>query len=165
MKHIKYAKYILRHKWYVAIECFKRKLIWRGIMHDISKLFPSEWIPYSNFFYGKKPSTIRDKTGYYKPTDTGDKAFDFAWLLHQKRNKHHWQWWVLAEDEGGIKVFKMEEPYFTEMICDWIGAGKAQGYFSPEDDVYFETRSWWNANKHKMVFHEETRNEIEKLLN
>jgi len=52
MKYLKYLKYILKHKWYVMIECFKNGLIWRGLMHDLSKFLPSEFIPYANFFYG-----------------------------------------------------------------------------------------------------------------
>lgn len=160
MKYLKYLKYLLKHKWYVMIECFKKGLIWRGIMHDMSKFLPSEIIPYANFFYGKKKKQIRDKTGYYKPTDTGDERFDFAWLLHQKRNRHHWQWWVLPEDDGGVKVLEIKEPYLTEMICDWIGAGKAQGHFSPKNDKMKETREWWNANFHKMQLHKKTKWEI-----
>lgn len=81
MKHLKYLSYILRHKWYVFVECCKRGIYWRGFMHDMSKFLPSQWFPYVNYFYGKKGSDIkegRDETGYYKPTDTGDKAFDFA---------------------------------------------------------------------------------------
>ena len=153
MKYIKYLSYLLKHRWYVMIECFKQGLIWRGIVHDLSKFLPSEFIPYANFFYGNKGDDIkkgRNSTGYYKPTDTGDKKFDWAWLLHQKRNKHHWQYWVLPEDEEGIKIFEIEEPYLTEMICDWIGAGKAQGCFPPKDDKYFETRKWYKMNGNKM---------------
>lgn len=164
MKHLKYAQYIFWHKWYVAVECFKRGLYWRGIVHDWSKLLPSEWVPYANFFYGEGAKPVRDKTGYYKPTDTGDAAFDFAWLLHQKRNKHHWQWWILPEDNGGVKILPIEEPYLTEMICDWIGAGKAQGHFSPPTDPMQETRKWWTANNHKMQLHPETRKEIERRI-
>jgi hypothetical protein len=155
-KYAKYLSYLFRHKYYVMIECFKRGLIWRGLVHDMSKFLPDELIPYANYFYGdKKPR--RDKTGYYKPTDTGDKAFDFAWLLHQKRNKHHWQWWILPEDDGGIKILEMPYEYKLEMLCDWVGAGKAQGKFSPKEDPYKETREWWNANNHKMQLHPDTR--------
>lgn len=164
MKYLKYLKYVLRHKWYVSIECFKRGLYWRGIMHDMSKFLPSEFLPYANFFYGEKPSQIRDKTGYYKPTDTGDRDFDFAWLLHQKRNRHHWQWWILPEDNGGVKVVEMEEQYLIEMLCDWIGAGKAQGHFSPKNDPLLETRNWWVANNHKMQLGEKTRLYFTQLL-
>lgn len=162
MKHIKYLRYLLRHKWYVMTECFRHGLIWRGLMHDLSKFLPSEFVPYANFFYGGKNDIKRgrDSTGYYKPTDTGDADFDFAWLLHQKRNRHHWQWWILPEDDGGVKVLEIQEPFLTEMICDWIGAGKAQGKFSPVSDKFRETRNWWNANNHKMQLHPETRRAI-----
>jgi len=129
-------------------------IIWQGVVHDLSKLLPSEFIPYANYFYGNKKQK-RDKTGYYKPTDAGGKEFDFAWLLHQKRNKHHWQWWILPEDEGGIKVLDMPLKYRKEMICDWRGAGKAQGYGD-------NTKEWYTVNKNKMRLHKNTRNWIER---
>jgi len=166
-KYFQYLWYVLKHKWFVAIECFKEGLYWRGLVHDNSKLLPYEFFPYMNYFYGKEGSDIkkgRDETGYYKPTDTGDKAFDFAWLLHQKRNRHHWQWWILPEDEGGIKVLEIQEPYLTEMICDWVGAGKAQGHFSPKNDRLFETRKWWKANNHKMQLNKNTKDKIIERL-
>ena len=165
--YLKYFWYIIKHKWFVMIECFKKGLYWRGLIHDLSKLYPGEFLPYTNFFYRKKDSDIkkgRNKTGYYKPTDTGDKDFDFAWLLHQKRNRHHWQWWILPEDEGGVKILPMGEPYLTEMICDWVGAGKAQGHFSPKNDKYYEIREWYKQNGNKIQLDKETRKEIEKRL-
>lgn len=167
MKYIKYLRYLLKHKYYVMTECFKVNLIWRGLIHDLSKFLPSEFIPYANYFYGKKESDIkrgRNETGYYKPTDTGDKKFDFAWLFHQKRNRHHWQWWILPTDEEGIKIFEIPEPFLTEMICDWVGAGKAQGKFSPKDDKYLETRRWYKQNGKKMQLNEVTRKIIEKII-
>jgi len=98
--HLLYLRYVARHKWFVFRECCKLGIPLAGVIHDWSKFTPSEWFPYVRFFYGAKGEPIkrRDSTGYYKPTDTGDAAFDFAWLLHQKRNPHHWQWWVLPED-------------------------------------------------------------------
>lgn len=100
--HLKYLRYVARHKRFVFEEGRKLGLgLWQLLVHDWSKFLPSEWNPYVRFFYGEKGTPIqrRDKTGYYKPTDTGDADFDFAWLLHQKRNPHHWQWWCLPEDD------------------------------------------------------------------
>lgn len=167
MKYFKYLGYLLRHKWYVGVECFKRGLYWRGLVHDTSKLLPSELIPYTNFFYKQQGSDIkkgRDETGYYKPTDTGDAAFDYAWFLHQKRNKHHWQWWTLPQDEDGLKILEIPYPYNIEMICDWLGAGKAQGFFSPPDDPYQNTRTWYRKNGSKMRLHPNTRKWIEEYI-
>jgi hypothetical protein len=126
-KHLKYLSYVARHKWFVYQEARRLGVGWLGAIHDLSKFRPDEWRPYAEHFYGKGRVNPRGTTGYYKPTDTGDAAFDYAWLLHQKRNKHHWQWWCLPEDDGGIKVLEMPPRYLREMLADWRGAGMAQG--------------------------------------
>lgn len=104
-KHLKYLKYLLVHKWYVMIECWKYGLIWRGIKHDWSKFLPSEWFPYVEYFYGEKEDTGRlvTKNGVLVPEflpPVGAKvAFNEAWNHHQKRNRHHWQYWLLTQDQ------------------------------------------------------------------
>jgi len=158
----KYLKYILRHKYYVFIECIKLGLIWRGIVHDLSKLLPSEFIPYARFFYGNYP-TWSDmlpgiKSVYFGPTvETVSKDFDKAWLLHQHRNKHHHQFWVLKEDDGGVKVIPIPSKYCKEMVADWRGASIAIKGFD-------DTLNWYKGNKDRMILHESTRNLVELLL-
>lgn len=152
MKYLKYLWYIIRHKWYVFLECTKEHKIWLGIIHDWSKFLPSEFFPYANHFYGKGKIGIkegRDKTGYYKPTNTGDDAFDFAFVLHQKRNKHHWQWWVIPDEPGAMMTLPISPKYLTEMICDWRGASKAQGHGG-------YIAKWWLVNNKKMTLHPHT---------
>ncbi len=157
-RYISYLRYVINHKWFVLLSCWEKGLRWQGIIHDMSKLRLDEFIPYAKFFYNKDGSKrqIRDKTGYYKPYDTGDKAFDFAWLLHQKRNKHHWQWWILPLDDGGNKVITMDYKYMNEMMCDWQGASMAQGYGK-------ETKEWYFKNKNKMILSKYTTAQIETL--
>jgi hypothetical protein len=162
MKHTAYASYVARHKWHVMWACFARGLYLRGILHDWHKLLPSEWFPYANHFYGENSNGIttgRDETGYYKPTDTGDEAFDMAWFRHQKRADHHWQWWVMPEDDGDVKVAPMSKAAATEMLCDWIGASRAQGHGGIEG-----VRKWYVANANRMRLHAETRAWIEREL-
>lgn len=156
--HLRYLEYVLRHKWYVFIECVRLGIPWLGIVHDWSKFLPDEWFPYVQHFHNPdgSPRSVRDETGYYKPTDTGDKEFDFAWLLHQKRNRHHWQWWTLSEDDGGVKVLAIPHRYCLEMLADWRGAGRAQG--TPD------SRAWYLKNKSKLNLHPETRQWIEERL-
>ncbi len=146
MKSIKYLQYILRHKWYVAVAGRKLGLpVWQLFIHDFSKFSLSEWRAYLERFYPEKELTE-------KPA-----AFDFAWLRHQKRNKHHWQYWVLISDHGVIKPLKMPQRYALEMIADWIGAnhaitGKA------------ECRNWYNENSRYMLLHPATRELVENTL-
>jgi hypothetical protein len=150
MKYFKYLKYLLIHKYYVFIECFRLGIVWRGLTHDLSKFLPSEFIPYANYFYGNEE--------VYK------EKFDYAWNLHQKRNKHHWQFWLLKEDSGAEITLEMKYIYFLEMICDWVGAGKAMGRSSPKNDRYLETRNWYEANKDKIKLHPKIRVWIECKL-
>ena len=160
-KYLKYLNYLIKHKWFVFLECCKERMIWQGIIHDLSKFLPSEFFPYVEHFYGGTEHNDirkgRDETGYYKPTDTGDKAFDFAWLLHQKKNKHHWQWWTLPEDEGGLKILEMPVKYRKEMLCDWLGAAKAQGHKN-------NRKKWYEKNKDRMQLGTETRKWIEQRI-
>lgn len=143
---IKYLKYLIKHKYYVTVECFKRGLYWRGLTHDLSKFLPDEFIPYMNFFYGKSKEFAQSQ-------------FDFAWLKHQKRNPHHWQWWILKEDSGEYKIFEMSREYREEMLCDWHGAGKAiMGKNS-------NTKEWYLKNKDKIIIGPYTRKWIEEQLN
>ena len=83
----------------------------------------------------------------------------FRSLLHQKRNKHHWQWWVLPEDEGGVKILLMSSVYIREMICDWRGAGRAQGVVDWRNPY-----RWYEINKHKMQLDAHTRFILESYL-
>jgi hypothetical protein len=139
------------------LECFRLRLYWQGILHDWHKFLPTEFIPYARYFYGKNSTGIskgRDKTGYYKPTDTGDPAFEMAWLHHIKLAKHHWQYWVIPENPND-KILEIPDKYVQEMVCDWRGAGKAQHTL---DNNKF---AWFEANVNKMKLHPNT---IKKII-
>ena len=125
-----YFKYICIHKWYVFVECIKLGIWWRGITHDLSKFLPSEFFPYMNYFYGNKKNK---------------EAFDYAWLLHQKRNKHHWQYWILINDEDPTKVLQMDLNSVKEMLADWNAMSrKFKG----------NTSDWYKKHKDKIQLNE-----------
>ena len=146
-KFFKYLRYVIKHKLFVFEACIEEGLFLQGITHDLSKFLPDEFIPYMNHFYGKEKS------------DKIKEAFNIAWLKHQRRNKHHWQWWILVQDEEKTKKIEMKHKYCIEMICDWKGAGKA---ITGKDDII----PWYNRNKDKIIIHEKTRTCVEcKIFN
>ena len=162
----KYFCYVVKHKWYVLCECFKTRLYWRGIMHDMSKFRPDEFIPYARYFYGKWPTQAHSDHMFRiiqvciprKDTEEGVKeAFDVAWLKHLHRNPHHHQHWLLVNDSDGTYPLEMPKKYGIEMVCDWRGAGKA---INGKDDVV----AWYAKNKDSMVLHPETRNAVERAM-
>ena len=142
MKYTKYLGYVIRHKWYVFVECCKLGVPWRGLVHDMSKFLPSEFHAYATYFYGHSKAE-------------GQEKFDFAWHWHQKRNKHHWQWWILRYDSGKLIIFEIPMSYRKEMLADWRGCSMAR---TGTDD----TITWYNANKDKMQLAPETRKWIER---
>lgn len=152
MRYLRYFLYVLKHKFWVMVACFHFGLYWQGLTHDLSKFRPSEFFPYANFFWGDIKHG-RDATGYYKPTDTGDDGFDKAWFLHQKRNAHHWEYWVFPGHNGEIKVLDMPQKYLIEMLCDWWGAGKAQKSNT-------SVKEWFYLSRDKMQLSEQTKNWI-----
>lgn len=147
-------------------ECFKEGLYWRGLAHDMSKFLPSEFFSYADYCFGHSDDIKQPEcdNGYSDNYCVLDAKFNFAWLLHKKRNKHHWQWWVEFDINDGVMALEMGEPYLTEMICDWVGAGKAQGYMSPKEDRYFEVRKWYAAHRDKMKLNERTRSKVEERI-
>ena len=80
-RYRRYLSYVLRHKLYVLRAARKLGIPWRGLVHDVSKFRPSEFIPYARYFYNPDGSnrTRCGATGYYQGADTGEGAFEIAW--------------------------------------------------------------------------------------
>lgn len=164
-KHLRYANYVLRHKWYVFLECCRLGIPWRGITHDLSKFRPSEWRPYAEFFYGTKQhgeywEAHAATGGIVELAPWGmfvKDHFNLSWLKHQHRNPHHWQFWCLREDSGNMCPIPMPDRYRKEMLADWRGAGRA---INGEDN----TLDWFLKNGLKMLLHSETRTWIEENI-
>jgi hypothetical protein len=145
-KFFDYLWFLLKCKWHTAIECFKYGLFIEGILHNISQFLPDEFLPYMNYFYG---------TG--EPTNKKKEAFDIAWLKSQERNPHHWQHWILVEPGGNWKAIGIPRKYIQEMVCDWVGAGKA---IHGKDDVV----EWHEANKSGIVMECHSKAYLEFLI-
>lgn len=159
--YLKYLRYVIRHKWFVFVECCKVGMPWRGLVHDLSKFRLSEFVPYARYFYGDYPEWARMQSGrketYFGLTkESVADAFDKAWLLHQHRNPHHWQFWVLQNDNDGRYPLRMPWVYVFEMVCDWKGCGRALG--KPD------TLAWYVQNRDDMVLNIYTRDHVERLL-
>jgi hypothetical protein len=148
--HLKNLSYVIRHKWYVWKVCRELKVGWmQALTHDWSKFLPDEWFAYARFF-SKDEENI-----HHVGTDLD---FEYAWNRHQKRQPHHWQYWVLIQDQDNPKIqpLKMPEKYVKEMVADWRGAGMAQGYTNLWE--------WYHQNRGKIILHPDTRKRVEEIL-
>jgi hypothetical protein len=152
MKHLRYLRYVLRHKWYVFRAGLLTKApLWRLIIHDWSKFSKAEWNPYVNFFYGKG-------VDYEFRTPEVKSAFSRAFHHHIHRNAHHWEYWLrYRASDGSFAPLEMPEKLVREMVADWAGAGRA---ITGE----WELASWYEANAHKIKLHGATRKRVYALV-
>jgi len=158
MKYIKYLSYVIKHKWFVFLECCRQGEGVRGFFHDMSKFSWQELKAYANFFYGKGS---QQQKGYEVKDDPSRKyaqdAFDKAWFHHIHNNPHHWQYWILREDAGKTKILQMPYKYIVEMVCDWAGASRA---IRGKCDVV----AWYRTQKEKIKINLHTRRLAEAML-
>lgn len=115
--------------------------------HDHSKSKPSEYNAYDAYFYGGNRSA--------KVVE----EFNKAWLLHIHRNPHHWQYWVLINDdpENGEIILDMPHNCIVEMICDWWS-------FSWRSNNLREIFKWYEERKDYMKLSDKTRKTVESIL-
>lgn len=116
--------------------------------HDASKYQTDEYYPYDAYFYGGNKS--------YDVVN----EFNNAWLKHIHRNPHHWQHWVLVNDDPkkGSVGLAMPYNYIIEMICDWWT-------FSWKSGNLYEIFDWYDKHKDYMILHDSTRKSVEHILN
>lgn len=114
--------------------------------HDMSKNTPDEYKSYDDYFYGEQTPAVIE-------------AFNRAWLMHIHRNPHHWQHWVLINDEPkeGTILIEMPYPYIIEMVCDWWAFSWIKGDLS-------EMFAWYKDHEAYIKLHNNTRSIVEEIL-
>lgn len=160
MKYLKYLKSLLVHKFYFFVYgLFYGVSVDLLFTHDISKFLPSEFFPYARYFYGtfpKRAEIDEDKLlTTYSHEDAGI-DMNFAWMEHQHRNKHHWQYYVQIDDNGDVLYHMMPERYLRELIADWRAANKAYGTMPIWE--------WYESNKEEQRIHHLTVEQIEMYI-
>lgn len=134
----KHFKKICTHKRWVFYYCHRAGIPLQGIVHDLSKFSPIE------FWEG-----VKYYQGMSSPIDAckKEKGYSEAWLHHKGRNKHHYEFWMDNFDNGGSPI-EMPMKYKKEMLCDYLGAGRA--YYG--NSFTFEKEyNWWKAKKNKPI--------------
>jgi len=92
MTYLKYFWYVIRHKWFVFFECLKLGVpLWGSIIHDWQKFTPAEFKAYAAFGPGtwgndQRPQWLVDD-------------FEQAWLHHLHYGPHHWDYWLIQDNE------------------------------------------------------------------
>lgn len=155
MKAWKHFKTITYHKYLVMKGCFQVGLYKQGLLHDLSKYSPSEFLVGVKYYQGdRSPNNAeREAIGYSS-----------AWLHHKGRNRHHYEYWIdysTKEIKGGMAPAPMPEKYIVEMLMDRIAACKVYNGTNYTDAAPL---TYYSKGRENAPIHPKTRELLERLL-
>ena len=144
---------ITRHRHRVIAHCAKAGILRQGLLHDLSKYTPTEFIPGVKYYQGSRSpnEAEREAVGY-----------SLAWMHHKGRNRHHFEYWIDVDPVEKIyKPVKMPLRFLVEMFCDRVAASKIYRGEKYKDS---DPLDYFNNRRNGRSIHPETSDMLEKLL-
>lgn len=153
MHALKHLHTINHHKRLVMKGCFAVGLYRQGLLHDLSKYTPTEFLVGCRYYQGTMSPNNAEREA---------RGYSSAWLHHKGRNKHHMEYWIdYGVTDKGMCGMKMPLRYVVEMYIDRVAASKNYQKSRYTDrsalDYYLHGRKFH-------ILHEDTRALLELLL-
>ena len=145
---------INHHKYQVMKNCFRVGLYKQGLLHDMSKYSPTEFLVGCKYY----------QDGNRSPNNAQREAegCSTAWLHHKGRNKHHYEYWIDYPAKGGDgSLIGMEMPvnYVIEMFCDRVAASKIYN-----KDKYTDSLNYFKRGMDHYIINPKTKELLYSLL-
>lgn len=117
---------ITHHKILVTKMCMRVGLYKQGLLHDLSKYHPIEFLPGVRYYQGNRSPISKEKE---------QNGMSEGWLHHKGKNAHHFEYWIdyrfglFSSKDGKRKKpslcgMKMAKRYVAEMVIDRVCASK-----------------------------------------
>lgn len=148
-----HLKTVTRHRHKVLVHCFRAGIIWRGLMHDLSKFSPAEFWTGVKYYQGtRSPNEMeRETIGCSR-----------AWMHHKGRNRHHFEYWTDYNTKTKrIEPVRMPDIFIYEMFCDRVAASKIYKKDEYTDSCPYD---YFMAAKARRIIEQETSDKLEMLL-
>ena len=149
---------VTHHKLLVMQGCFKVGLYRQGILHDLSKYSPTEFLVGARYFQGNRSPNNAERE---------DIGYSSSWLHHKGRNRHHFEYWVDynlrgKDGESPLVPVKMPGRYVVEMLMDRIAVSKIY-----KGDAYTDASplQYFDGGRARKFMHPETAALLEQFLN
>jgi len=139
------------HRMEVMKNCFACGLYKQGLMHDMSKYEPTEFLVSVKYFQGYRSPYNYEKELY---------GYSMGWLHHKGRNKHHWEYWY-DMIEGKWVPIEMPYPYLIEMVCDRVAACRI---YQKEKYTKSSALEYFLSRNDRLYMHPETARQLEEIL-
>lgn len=155
-KVLGHLKVVMTHRHYVRKFCFKCGYYKQGILHDLSKYSPTEFLGSVKYFTGNRSPIDNEKDV---------KGYSLAWFHHKGRNPHHWEHWIDNVGTYENKPARIPYKYVVEMVCDWLAAGITYTKENPDyNKPYALPYEYYKSHKKFRIFHPDTQELLERFL-
>ncbi len=116
MHPIAHFRTITRHRHMVLRHCIRAGIPLQGLLHDLSKYSPTEFLPGALFYQGNRSPNEAEREKY---------GYSSAWMHHKGRNRHHFEYWSdINPVTKRYEPVEMPTRYLIEMFCDRVAASK-----------------------------------------
>ncbi len=144
---------ITRHRHKVISHCAKAGILRQGLVHDLSKYSPSEFIVGARHYQGNRSPNEGEREQY---------GFSYAWMHHKGRNRHHFEYWTdYSPTTKRVSPVKMPERFVVEMLCDRVAACKI---YRGKDYAENDALAYFMRGQARHSMHPETSELLEMLL-
>ncbi len=153
MQPWKHFRTITRHRHLVMRYCFRVGLYRQGLLHDLSKYSPTEFLPGAKYYQGFRSPNVEERKQL---------GYSAAWLHHKGRNRHHFEYWTdYLSGTREVTAIEMPPRYLVEMCMDRIAACRVYNgaAYTNADPLHYLTHGPDNR-----FMHAETRRRLEELL-
>ncbi len=153
MKAWQHFKTITKHRLLVMSGCFKVGLYWRGLVHDLSKYSPTEFLSGARYYQGNRSPNTAERE---------DKGYSEAWMHHKGRNKHHYEYWTdISRETRRYESLPMPRKYLVEMVMDRRAACMT---YQGKDYTDGAALAYFRKSMERDRMHAQTRQELDYLL-
>lgn len=152
---VNHFKTITKHKILVGKLCFRCGLYRQGLLHDLSKYTPQEFLMGVKYYQGTRSPNDAEREA---------KGVTTSWLHHKGRNKHHLEYWIDYSPNREIKTMigmKMPDNYIVEMFCDRVAASKI---YQGEKYTDRSALDYYRQGRSKTMLHPYSAGKLEILL-
>lgn len=135
--------------------CFSVGLYKQGLLHDLSKYSPEEFLTGVRYYQGTRSPNAAERDA---------KGYSDAWLHHKGRNKHHYEYYIdmcTRRDKKPLNIAPMPNRYIAEMFIDRVAACKVYNgdKFSNRDPL-----DYYNKGNTAQFLHPYTEKKLVRLL-
>ena len=150
-KILNHWRTVRAHRRWVRYYCFMAGIPWRGLIHDLSKYSPIEFIESARYWVGTS-----------SPINEAKKlqGISYAWMHHKGKNTHHYEYWMDNFDDGGIARL-MPRNDFVELVCDYLGAARA---YMGSNFSYTSERTWWIKKREHCAMNEKNKKMLDIIF-